>query len=144
VVRPCPCTAEHLFKAVRQSPDQILKSYSFPLDTADSASAALQAACEVHGNKAPDAVFAVAGAARPGFFIEQTEQMLIESMNSAYWVQAWTALVGKKGHMCVLGLNVSLGSCKEDGTRPSAGQDCIRVFDTCAHVFCGIYPLCSW
>ncbi|KAF8529180.1 hypothetical protein BU17DRAFT_73355 [Hysterangium stoloniferum] len=83
-------------ESVRQTPNQILKSYSFSLRSADSSSAALEAACQVHGNKAPDAIFTCAGASRPGFFIEQTEKMLLDGMDNAYWVQAWTALAATK------------------------------------------------
>jgi len=83
-------------ESVRQTPNQILKSYSFSLHSVDSSSAALEAACQEHGDKAPDAVFTCAGASRPGFFIEQTEKTLLDGMDNAYWVQAWTALAATK------------------------------------------------
>jgi 3-dehydrosphinganine reductase len=85
-----------IVQSVRQTSEQILQSYSFSLNSAESSKAALEAACASHGGKAPDAVFTCAGSARPSFFIEQTEQLLVDGMTNAYWIQAWTALVNKK------------------------------------------------
>ncbi|KIY74151.1 oxidoreductase [Cylindrobasidium torrendii FP15055 ss-10] len=80
----------------RQSPDQILASYSFPLNEAAASAAALDAAAARHGGRTPDALFLCAGSSRPGFFIEQDEKSLREQMDGVYWVQAFTALAAVK------------------------------------------------
>ncbi|KAJ7283586.1 oxidoreductase [Mycena rebaudengoi] len=80
----------------RQTSSQILKSYSFPINEAAAASAALEAACEAHEGRSPDVFFLCAGASYPGFFIEETEESLRKGMDMAYWVQAWTALAAAK------------------------------------------------
>ncbi|KAL6309664.1 oxidoreductase [Sparassis latifolia] len=83
-------------EAVRQTPNQILKSYSFSVDDASNAAAALEAACEPHGGRCPDAMFLCAGKSRPGFFVEQDEESLRRGMDESYWAQAWSALVSAK------------------------------------------------
>lgn len=80
-------------KKVRQTPNQVLKIYSFSLSEESSSTAAFDAACNGNGRKCPDAVFLCAGSARPGFFIEEDETSLRQGMDNAYWVQAWSALV---------------------------------------------------
>ncbi|KAF8897594.1 oxidoreductase [Infundibulicybe gibba] len=86
---------EELEKA-RQSPKQILKSYSYSLNEAESSAAALDAASDDHDGKCPDAVFLCAGASRPGFFVEEDEASLRLGMDNGYWVQAWSALAAAK------------------------------------------------
>jgi len=83
-------------EAVRQSPNQVLKSYSFALNDLTSSTAALGAACEPHGNRCPDAMFLCAGKSTPGFFVEQNGDSLRQGMDNGYWVQAWSALAGSK------------------------------------------------
>lgn len=61
--------------------------------SAQESAAALTAACEPHGGKAPDAVFTCAGTSTPKFFVELTEEDMLKGMVDGYWVQAWTALV---------------------------------------------------
>ena len=80
-------------QAARQNPKQILKAYSFSLDTAADSAAALRAACEIHGGQAPDAVFACAGSSKPMYFVEMEEEDLTRGMVNGYWVQAWTVFV---------------------------------------------------
>ena len=63
------------------------------MNTAQESAAALTAACEPHGGKAPDAVFTCAGSSKPKFFVDLTEEEMLEGMVTAYWVQAWTAHV---------------------------------------------------
>ncbi|KAG5338525.1 hypothetical protein C0989_007178 [Termitomyces sp. Mn162] len=63
-------------QSVRQTPNQILKAYSFPLDDAESSASALEAVCSGNGGRCPDAVFLCAGASRPGFFVEEDESSL--------------------------------------------------------------------
>ncbi|KAL0574810.1 3-dehydrosphinganine reductase [Marasmius crinis-equi] len=75
----------------RQNPAQKLNAYSFGLNSAAEASKALEAVCEAHEGHSPDAVFACAGASKPMFFVEMTEEDLTQGMDSGYWVQAWTA-----------------------------------------------------
>jgi len=79
-------------KAVRQTPNQMLKSYSFSLNDSPNSEAALEAACQPHEGRCPDAVFLCAGGSTPGFFIEQDEASLKNGMDAAYWVQALSAL----------------------------------------------------
>ncbi|KAG6816935.1 hypothetical protein H0H87_001637 [Tephrocybe sp. NHM501043] len=81
-------------ESVRQSPNQILRAYSFPLNDAESSAAALEAASKGNDGKCPDAVFLCAGASRPGFFVEEDEASLRRGMDNGYWVQAWSALIG--------------------------------------------------
>lgn len=80
-------------QAVRKTQTQLLKAYSFSLDSAVESAAALNAACDVHGGTAPDAVFACAGSSKPMYFVEMDEQDLTQGMTAGYWVQAWTAFV---------------------------------------------------
>ncbi|KAJ7754251.1 oxidoreductase [Mycena maculata] len=81
---------------VRQSPDQKLLSYSYSLNEAEAASAALEADCAAHDGRCPDAIFLCAGTSTPGFFVEETEASLRKGMEMTYWVQAWTALAAAK------------------------------------------------
>ncbi|KAG6917909.1 hypothetical protein DXG01_000518 [Tephrocybe rancida] len=83
-------------ESVRQTPNQILKAYSFPLNDANSSAAAFEAASNGNGGKCPDAVFLCAGASRPGFFVEEDEASLRRGMDNGYWVQAWSALAAAK------------------------------------------------
>ncbi|KAH0587645.1 hypothetical protein H2248_006413 [Termitomyces sp. 'cryptogamus'] len=83
-------------ESVRQTPNQILKAYSFPLDDAESSASALEAVCSGNGGRCPDAVFLCAGASRPGFFVEEDESSLRRGMDNGYWVQAWSALAAAK------------------------------------------------
>ena len=53
----------------------------------------MEAACEANNGVTPDAFFLCAGSARPYFWVENTEEDLINGMNQAYWAQAWTAYV---------------------------------------------------
>ncbi|KAF8655302.1 hypothetical protein AX16_003199 [Volvariella volvacea WC 439] len=77
---------------VRQSPDQLLKAYSYSLTEAAAAAEAFDVACEVHQGKPPDAVFLCAGTSYPGFFIEEDEASMKRGMEQSYWIQAWSAL----------------------------------------------------
>jgi 3-dehydrosphinganine reductase len=77
------------------SADQTLTWHSFSLTSAQDSASALDAASAAHG-RCPDAVFLCAGASKPGFFIEEDEASLRAGMDSAYWVQAWTALAAAK------------------------------------------------
>jgi len=61
-----------------------------------SSKAALDAACQPHGGRNPDAMFLCAGKSTPGFFVEQDEDSLRQGMDNGYWVQAWSALAGSK------------------------------------------------
>ncbi|KAF8162844.1 oxidoreductase [Crassisporium funariophilum] len=90
---------------LRVSPSQIIEAYSHSLDSASGSTAALEAVCRPHGGNAPDAVFACAGGSKPMFFVEMTEEDMVNGMTNGYWVQAWTtwavakqmAKQGKKG-----------------------------------------------
>jgi 3-dehydrosphinganine reductase len=71
----------------------VLKAYSFSLAESDSSEKALEAACDAHGGRSPDAVFLCAGKATPGYFVEETARSLQDGMANAYWTQAWSAFV---------------------------------------------------
>ncbi|KAH9951634.1 oxidoreductase [Amylocystis lapponica] len=83
-------------EAVRQSPDQVFRTFSYAVDNAADAAASLEAACEAHGGRCPDAHFFCAGKAKPGFFVEQDESSLRQCMEETYWAQAWSALAAAK------------------------------------------------
>ncbi|KAF7367857.1 3-ketodihydrosphingosine reductase TSC10 [Mycena sanguinolenta] len=84
------------WQAVRKFPGQQLHAYSFNLYTAADSAAALAAVCAPHSGNAPDAVFTCAGAARPMYFVEMTEEDFRRGMDDAYWVQAWTIFAAVK------------------------------------------------
>ncbi|KAK2466259.1 hypothetical protein APHAL10511_001901 [Amanita phalloides] len=88
--------ALEILERVRQSPEQVLKAYSYSLTDSVSSTAALQAASDAHGGRCPDAVFLCAGTARPGFFLEESGDTLKRGMDDAYWVQAFSALAAVK------------------------------------------------
>ncbi|KAH8111213.1 oxidoreductase [Phellopilus nigrolimitatus] len=83
-------------ESARQSPNQILRSYSYSLYESGPSTAALEAACEPHNRRCPDAVFLCAGTSTPRFYIEGDEQTFKKGMDDAYWVQAWSALAAVK------------------------------------------------
>ena len=76
-----------------RTPEQVLRAYSFAVDSESESLAALKAASEPFGGRCPDALFLCAGAARPSYFVEQDERMLRHGMQMSYWAQACTALV---------------------------------------------------
>jgi len=80
----------------RISDDQILKSYSFSLDTAKAAAEAIEAASAAHEGRVPDAFFLCAGASKPMFYLEMTEEDHTGGMNTGYWLQAWSAFAAAK------------------------------------------------
>ncbi|KAH9933625.1 oxidoreductase [Epithele typhae] len=80
----------------RQSPDQVLKAYPFAVNSEAGSAAALEAACESFKGRAPDAVFTCAGASRPGFFVELSEESLRQGLELTYYAQAFTALAATK------------------------------------------------
>lgn len=79
---------------MRQDPKQIFRAYSYAVDSEAGSAAALRAAAEPHGGRCPEAVFLVAGASRPGFFIDQTEESFRAGLQMTLGAQAFTALVG--------------------------------------------------
>jgi len=83
-------------EAVRQTPDQVLKYYSFAVNTEVGAVASIEAASESHGGKSPDAFFFCAGASSPRFFVEQDEVSMRKGMDETYWAQAASALAASK------------------------------------------------
>lgn len=93
LIPPLIYSIECSLQAVRQTPNQILKSYSFSMSDVASSKAALDAACQPHGGRSPDAMFLCAGKSTPGFFVEENERTLREGMDNGYWAQAFSALV---------------------------------------------------
>ncbi|EJC99773.1 oxidoreductase [Fomitiporia mediterranea MF3/22] len=94
---------ENLKKAIaelerhRQSSEQTFRYHSYSLSTSADSHAALDAECRALVQQSdgavstPDAFFLCAGSSRPSFFVENTEEHLIQGMEQAYWVQAWSA-----------------------------------------------------
>ncbi|KAI0759591.1 oxidoreductase [Trametes elegans] len=80
----------------RQSPEQVLRAYSYAVDSEAGSADALLAASEPHNGRCPDVLFLCAGASRPGFFVDQDEASLRTGMQITYWAQAFTALAGTK------------------------------------------------
>ncbi|KAI0706782.1 oxidoreductase [Cerioporus squamosus] len=83
-------------EAARQHPKQVFRAYSFAVNTEDGSAAAIKAASEPFEGRCPDAFFLCAGASRPGFFVEQTEESLRAGMEQTYYAQAFTALAATK------------------------------------------------
>ena len=77
----------------RQFEDQKFAYYSYSLTSAKESQEALQAVISGHNGEAPDAVFLCAGGSKPKFFVEMSEEELVQGMDMGYWVQAWTAWV---------------------------------------------------
>ncbi|KAF8309194.1 oxidoreductase [Clavulina sp. PMI_390] len=88
--------AQTELEGLRVSPGQQIHSYSFSLYALESSTAALKAASAPHGGKCPDALFLCAGASKPQFLLEMTEDDIKKGMDDAYWVQAWTAIAGSR------------------------------------------------
>ncbi|EJC99774.1 oxidoreductase [Fomitiporia mediterranea MF3/22] len=121
---------ENLKKAIaelernRQSSEQTFRYHSYSLSKSAESHAALEAECKILSQQsggaitAPDAFFLCAGSSRPSFFIENTEEHLIQGMEQAYWVQAWSAHAAVKklvqeqrpGKIVFVGSTVSLTS----------------------------------
>ncbi|KAI9001062.1 oxidoreductase [Trametes punicea] len=80
----------------RQRHQQIIRSYSFAVNSEAASAAAIKAASEPHGGRCPDAFFLCAGASRPTFFVEQTEELMRSDMDATYGAQAFTALAATK------------------------------------------------
>ncbi|KDQ50617.1 hypothetical protein JAAARDRAFT_164666 [Jaapia argillacea MUCL 33604] len=83
--------AIEVIESHRQRPDQIFRSFSFDLCSAEGAEAALDAVVADHEGLTPDAIFLCAGVATPRFFVESTAKDLIDGMNLGYWTEAWTS-----------------------------------------------------
>ncbi|THH15370.1 hypothetical protein EW146_g5096 [Bondarzewia mesenterica] len=83
-------------EAARVNPNQVLRAYSYELNSASAARDSLEVACVPHGGQCPDAVFLCAGKATPAFFIEQDEETMRKGMDSTYWVAAWSALAASQ------------------------------------------------
>jgi len=115
-----------------------LSAYSFALDTAKATTEALEAVCEPYDGEAPDATFTCAGAARPGFFVEMTEEDLVNGMTNGYWIQAWTAWVSIIRRVSLQVLIRGEGSLKDDGETEQKGKNHFCFFNPRTHVFRGM------
>jgi len=80
-------------QSARQSDGQKFAYYSYSLTSAKESQEALQAVIAGHNGETPDAVFLCAGGSKPKFFVEMSEEELVQGMDMGYWVQAWTAWV---------------------------------------------------
>ena len=87
-------------QGARVNPDQQFKAYSFALNTGPESAKALQTVCSPYDGKAPDAIFMCAGASRPKYFVEMTEDEFSQGMTNGFWLQAWTAFVSVLQHSC--------------------------------------------
>ncbi|CDO78039.1 hypothetical protein BN946_scf184724.g3 [Trametes cinnabarina] len=88
--------ALQILEESRENGGQILRAYAHAVDTEAGSMAALKAASEPFGGRCPEALFLCAGAARPSFWVEQTEETLRHGMRITYEAQAYTALAGSK------------------------------------------------
>ncbi|KAH9821517.1 hypothetical protein DFH28DRAFT_1078867 [Melampsora americana] len=75
----------------RQQPSQIFQALSFDLTSPDASEAALDAAAKPFGGRVPDVIFACAGGAIGGYFIQLSPEDLKASVDMNYWTAAWTA-----------------------------------------------------
>ncbi|KAI0788126.1 oxidoreductase [Fomes fomentarius] len=89
-------TALEELEKVRKYPKQILRTYSYAVDSEQASEAAITAASEPFDGRCPDAYFLFAGASRPGFFLEQTEESIRSGMDRSYYAQVFTALAAAK------------------------------------------------
>ncbi|KAI0712585.1 oxidoreductase [Earliella scabrosa] len=80
----------------RKYPKQIVRAYSFDVNSEEASNAAIAAASEPFKGRCPDAFFLFAGSSRPGFFVEQTEASIRDGMERTYYAQAFTALAATK------------------------------------------------
>ena len=80
-------------QSARQSDDQKFAYYSYSLTSAKESQEALQAVIAGNSGETPDAVFLCAGGSKPKFFVEMSEEELLQGMDMGYWIQAWTAWV---------------------------------------------------
>lgn len=80
----------------------MFRGYSYAVDSEEESAAALNVAAKAHGGRCPDAVFLCAGASRPGYFIDQTEESLSDGLQMTLGAQAFTALVSCVSSMGVL------------------------------------------
>ncbi|RPD69249.1 oxidoreductase [Lentinus tigrinus ALCF2SS1-7] len=85
-------------EAARQNSQQVFRAYSFSVNTEAGSAAAIKAASKPFDGRCPDAFSLCAGASRPGFFVEQTEESLRTGMEQTYYAQAFTALVSPMRH----------------------------------------------
>ncbi|TFK78426.1 oxidoreductase [Polyporus arcularius HHB13444] len=88
--------ALEVLETVRHNPKQVFRAYSFAVNTEQGSAAAIKAASEPFDGRCPDAFFMCAGASRPGFFVEQTEESLRAGMEMTFYAQAFTALAATK------------------------------------------------
>ncbi|KAL5528019.1 TSC10 [Sanghuangporus sanghuang] len=143
----------------RQSPEQTFRYQSAPLNTSAGSHAALEAECRALAQQSdgeitvPDAFFLCAGSSRPAYFVENTEQQLIEGIEQAYWVQAWSAHAAVKklvyeqrpGKIVFVGSTLSLmsfvgyapytpGKHALKGLAETLRSECI-LYDIDVHIF---------
>ena len=92
-LRSDPCSPSDTSRQkARVSPDQILRSYAFAVNSESGSAGAIKAASEPFDGRCPDAFFLCAGASKPGFFVEQDEASVRDSVELTYFAQVFTAL----------------------------------------------------
>ena len=96
---------------------QNIKYFLFSLSAADESAMAPEAACIPHDGKSPDALFLCAGASRPKFIVDSTEQDMLQGMVEGYWVQAWSAMVRNQVCRVTSHIDTLLGRHKTYGKR---------------------------
>lgn len=130
-------------EAERTSPDQVLQVFSHSLLTGDEARAALENACAKHDGESPDAAFLCAGAWKPKYWVESTEQELRDGMDGGYWVQAWTAWVRLHSviHCGIPHAYDAAGRLATNGATEEEWQDRLRIVHSRLHVICRLVRL---
>ncbi|KAI0759590.1 oxidoreductase [Trametes elegans] len=88
--------ALEVLEEARQSSQQVLKAYSHAVDSEAESLAAIKAASEPFEGQCPEAYFLCAGAARPAYWVEQTDELLHHGMQISFWAQASTSLAASK------------------------------------------------
>lgn len=119
----------------RQTEAQHFRYHSYPLNSSSGSHDALEAEClelvkESDGSvTAPDAFFLCAGSARPTFWIENTEDHLVQGMEQAYWVQAWTAHVRVLSILCTDSAQIYEGGHEKTCPRETNCENRLRRVD---------------
>ena len=130
-------------QAVRQSEDQKFAWYSHSLTSAKESQEALQAVIAGHNGETPDSVFLCAGGSKPKFFVEMSEEELVQGMDMGYWVQAWTAWVCVSFSEGWANLMVQAGREQRDDQDTEKGQDLLCLVNPWIYGHGRLRLLCS-
>lgn len=133
----------------RQTEAQHFRYHSYPLNSSSGSHDALEAECqelvkESDGSvTAPDAFFLCAGSARPTFWIENTEDHLVQGMEQAYWVQAWTAHVRVLSILCTDSAQIYEGGHEKTCPRETNCENRLCRVDRLDDELCRLCTICA-